>query len=92
MASIQQLKQVKELIDMKHPSLTQRIAVLGIFALLPVVMASAQNPVPRPFEMQANSRQVWQLDPTTGGPVQRLVAEGWGVATHCGLVGMAGDG
>jgi len=66
----------------------QSVLTLAVCTLLPVIAAQAKDSVPRPFKMQARSQQVWQLD-STGSPVQRLSAEGWGVATHCGLVTMA---
>jgi len=63
----------------------QFVLTLAVCTLLPAMAAQAKHKVPRPFEMQAQSHQVWQLD-DTGTPVQMLSAEGWGVATHCGLV------
>ena len=66
----------------------QSVLTLAVCTLLSAMAAQAKDSVPRPFKMQARSQQVWQLD-DTGAPVQMLSAEGWGVATHCGLVTMA---
>ncbi len=69
----------------------QFVLTLAVGTLLPAMAAQAGDGVPRPFKIQAQSHQVWQLD-TNGVPVQLLSAEGWGVATHCGLgyMGLSG--
>jgi len=69
---------------MKTPD-WQFALTLAVCTLLSTMAAQATDNVPRPLKMQAQSQQVWQLDPVTGAPVQLLSAEGWGVATHCGL-------
>lgn len=68
------------------------ILTLAVCTLLPALAAQAKDKVPRPLKMQAQTQQVWQVDPITGAPVQLLSAEGWGVGTHCGLFYTASSG
>jgi len=65
----------------------QFLAGLAVCALVTALSASAKESVPRPFNMKADSQQVWQLDDDYN-PIQMLVAEGWGLATHCGAITM----
>ena len=46
---------------MKRSTMIRGLAALAVCALLPVVMASQKNPVPRPFKMQAHSQMVVSL-------------------------------
>lgn len=63
----------------------QPVWVLAVGALLSAVGVQAKESLSRPFKIHVQSQQVWQLD-ETGAPVQMLSAEGWGVASHCGLI------
>jgi hypothetical protein len=63
---------------MKRSTMIRGLAALAVCALLPVVMASQKNPVPRPFKMQAHSQMVVSLADYS------FVATAWGEATHCG--------
>ena len=56
----------------------QLVLGLAVCALMPGMMASAKNPVPRPFKMKAHSQMVLSL---TDGSFN---ATAWGQATHCG--------
>ncbi len=65
----------------------QLVLALAVCTLLPTMAAQAKDKVPRPFKMQAQTQQVWQVVQVGDEliPVQLLSAEGWGVGTHCGL-------
>ncbi len=69
----------------------QCVLALAVCTLLPAFAAQAKARVPRPFQMQAQTQQVWQLDENLA-PVQMLSAGGWAVATHCGLCYTAPSG
>ena len=71
---------------MKRSSIIRSLVALAVCALLPVMLGSLKNPVPRPIKMKAHSQMVLSL---ADGSYH---ATAWGEATHCGEFVSLGSG